>query len=152
MNDQPLYSLTDMTGREASGTRQQTLGPVDMPYRAFVVGCIAFLIGIAPTLLLWIVVGPGALLLLVGFVVAAVWMFHGVTRRGLQIRNYQMLVNRRTAVLNQFMLGPATVKVPHDDWALIRPGGRPNPKKKVLPADQPLKPMSTAARVASIFD
>jgi hypothetical protein len=86
------------------------------------------------------------------FVVAAVWMFHGVTRRGLQIRNYQMLVNRRTAVLNQFMLGPATVQVPHDDWALIRPGGRPNPKKKVLPADQPLKPMSTAARVASIFD
>jgi len=152
VNEQPLYSLTDMTGREASSTRQQTFGPVDMPYRAFIVGSIAFVCGIAPTLLLWILIGPSALLLLVGFVGLAVWLFHGATRRGLQIRNYQMLLNRRTAVLNQFMLGAVTVHVPHDDWSIIRPGSRPNPAKRVLPEDQPLKPITTAARVASIFD
>ncbi len=152
MNDQPLYTLTDMTGREASGTRQQAFGPVDMPYRAFVVGAIAFVVGVAPTLFLWILVGPAALFILLACVVAAVWLFHGATRRGLQIRNYQMLMNRRTAVLNQFMLGPVTVDVPHDDWALVRPGSRPNSAKRTLPEDQPLRPMTTAARVASIFD
>lgn len=152
MNEQPLYSLTEMTGREASGTRQQTLGPVDMPYRAFLVACIAFIVGIFPTMLLWTLIGPPALLLEVIFVVGSVWLFHGATRRGLQIRNYQMLVNRRSAVLNQFMLGPVTVHVPHDDWTVIRPGSQPNPAHRVLPADRPLKPISTAAKVAAIFD
>ncbi len=152
MNEQPLYALTDMTGREASSARQQTIGPVDMPYRAFIVGCIAFVCGIAPTLLLWILIGPIALVLLGVMVGGAVWLFHGATRRGLQIRNYQMLMNRRTAVLNQFMLGAVTVHVPHDDWTMVRPGSRPNPDKRILPEDQPLKPVTTAARVASIFD
>ncbi|MFC7620899.1 hypothetical protein [Microlunatus sp. GCM10028923] len=152
MNEQPLYALTDMTGREASNTRHQTVGPVDLPYRGFIVGIVAAMIGLIPTLFLWIIFGPIAGLLLVVIVTASIWLFHGATRRGLQIRNYQMLVNRRNSIMNQFMLGPAVVEVPHDDWAILKRGSAANPLKQVPPDEQPLRPVSTVARVTSLFD
>ncbi|NYE74679.1 hypothetical protein [Microlunatus parietis] len=141
-----------MTGREASNTRHQTVGPVDLPYRGFIVGTIAAMVGLVPTLFLWIIVGPVAVVLLTLIVAISVWLFHGATRRGLQVRNYQMLVNRRNSIMNQFMLGPVVVKVPHDDWALLKRGSVANPSKKVRPDELPLKPVSTVARVTSLFD
>ena len=152
MNDQPLYTLTDMTGRDASSTRHQTIGPIDLPYRAFLVSIGGLAVGILPAGFAWLVIGPAGLLTIVLTVVLAVWLFHARTRGGLQIENYRQLIHRRKAVLNRFMLGSATFEVPRGDWSVMVRGSRPNPQFQQRPEDMPLRPRSAADRVAELFD
>ena len=123
MNDQPLYELTTMTGPEASSTRTVVVGVAEFPWRVLVILIVALVTGLLPTLLVWLMVGVWAVAFLVAWMAAAVWLFHGRTSSGLRIRNYAALLNKRRATLNQFMLGPAVVQVPHDDWRMVGPGG-----------------------------
>ncbi|GAA3632598.1 hypothetical protein [Microlunatus ginsengisoli] len=123
MNDQPLYALTAMTGPEASSTRTVVVGVAEFPWRVLVILIVALVTGLLPTAAVWAVGGVWAVGFLAAWMAAAVWLFHGRTRCGLRIRNYAALLNRRRAILNEFMLGAAVVDVPRDDWRIIRPGG-----------------------------
>src|SRR6478609_3985154 len=126
MNDQPLYALTEMTGAEASSTRTVVVGVAEFPWRVLLILIIALVTGLLPAMAVWALVGAWAVGFLAAWMAAAVWLFHGRTRSGLKIRNYAALLNKRRAVLNQFMLGAAIVHVPRDDWRLIRPCSIPN--------------------------
>ena len=119
MNDQPLYALTEMTGPEASSTRTVVVGVAEFPWRVLVILIIALVTGLLPAMALWMVVGVWAVGFLIGWMVAAVWLFHGRTQSGLRVRNYAALLNKQKAILNEFMLGPEIVHVPRDDWRLI---------------------------------
>lgn len=153
MDDQPLYSLTKMTGTEASSARTTVVGSVEFPWRVFVILILAFLVGLFPTAFLFALIGPWSLGFLPLWMASAVWLFHGRTRKGMEIRNYVALINRQRAILNQFMLGPAIVEVPHDDWRIIRRGSTDNPALAVLPEDIPAaaKASEPASTVQAIF-
>src|SRR6476659_3080728 len=115
-----------MTGPEASSTRTVVVGVAEFPWRVLVILIVALVTGLLPTMAVWALVGVWAVGFLAAWMAAAVWLFHGRTRSGLKIRNYAALLNRRRAILNEFMLGAAVVQVPRDDWRLIRPGSIPN--------------------------
>lgn len=152
MNDQPLFSLTKMTGQKAADQRMSVVGPAEVPTRMLTIGATAFIAAAPLTALFAVMFGMGALLFPVPVVAAAVWLFHGRSRRGLEQRRYVELLDRRRAVLNQFMLGTAVVDVPRRDWSVMVRGGQLNPARRTLPKDLPLAPLSTAAQVVSLFD
>jgi hypothetical protein len=122
VNDQPLYALTEMTGPESSSARTVVVGVAEFPWRVMVILIIALVTGLLPAMAVWTLVGVWAVGFLFAWMAAAVWLFHGRTQSGLRIRNYAALLNKQRAILNEFMLGPAVVHVPRDDWRLIRPG------------------------------
>jgi hypothetical protein len=126
MNDQPLYALTEMTGAEASSTRTVVVGVAEFPWRVLVILIIALVTGLLPAMAVWTLVGVWAVGFLIAWMAAAVWLFHGRSQSGLRIRNYAALLNKQRAILNEFMLGPAVVRVPRDDWRMIEPGNVPN--------------------------
>ena len=151
MNDQPLYALTEMTGPEASSTRTVVVGVAEFPWRVLVILIIALVTGLLPAMALWMLVGVWAVAFLIGWMVAAVWLFHGRTQSGLRVRNYAALLNKQKAILNEFMLGPEIVHVPRDDWRLIGPGGVPN--RPVPGRDDPTPAgLTMTATVHQIFD
>jgi hypothetical protein len=155
MNDQPMFDLTAMTGKEASSQRTAVIASFELPYRALIIGMIAFVVGLFPAALVWLLLGAWAIVFEVAFVLAAVWMFHGRTRNGLELRHYTDLLNRQRAVLNTFMFGAAVVEVPHDDWSVVKRGNRPNPARQVLPEEMSPRDRTpeqdTVATVESIF-
>lgn len=153
MNDQPLYSLTMMTGQEASSTRTAIIGPVELPWRLLMVLVVGFVTGLLPAAVLWTLVGGWALLGLVGWIFLIAWLIHGRTRRGLRVQNYVALLNRRRANLNHFMFGDAIVTVPRQDWRTISSGSKPNPALRVTPEEQLAAEREPAhAKVTALFD
>lgn len=152
--DSQLYQLTKMTGREASASRTVVVGVVDVSWRVVVIGLAGLLTGIPLVALLWPLVGSFALVMLIGWITAGLWLFHGRSRRGLAVHNYVRLLNRRRAVLNRFLLGPALVTVPRGDWRIVRRGSQDNPDLRVWPEDQAAATRAgLPARVAAaLFD
>lgn len=151
MDDQPLYSLTAMTGRESSSTRTAVVGVVELPWRVMVIVITALAASLPIAGLVWLLAGVWAVLAPVVVVTVAVWLFHGRST-ALEIHNYAALLNRRSAILDRFMLGPAIVAVPHGDWRVIRPGSVPNPAVRLLPeqvheAARAARPESTVEAV-----
>ena len=153
MDTQPLYSLTAMSGCESSSARTVVGGVAELPWRVLIILVVAFLTGLPIMAMLWLVAGVYALGFLALWLAGAVWLFHGRTS-ALEIRNYAVLLNRRRAILNQFMLGPATVTVPHGDWRIIRAGSVANPELRVLPEEQAARQRRTSpdSLVTAVFD
>ncbi len=154
MNDQPLYALTEMTGPEASSTRTVVVGVAEFPWRVLVILIVALVTGLLPAMAVWTLVGVWAVGFLAAWMAAAVWLFHGRTQSGMRIRNYAALLNKQRAILNEFMLGPAIVRVPRDDWRLIQPGSLPNRTASPSPetAAQTAAGSGSAAVIHHIFD
>lgn len=128
MNRDPLYDMTAMSGRRASESRSVAVGPIDTSHRLILLLPLAFLVSLAPAGLVWALAGGTAALLTEIFCIAClVWLFHGRGRDDLQLRNWRRLLNRRQAVLNQFMVGSQVVQIPSTEYRMIVPGSRPNP-------------------------
>lgn len=137
MNREPLYSMTEMTGEQASSTRTIVVGYIEFPWRLFVVLMIAFGTGLVPASLAWLLFGGGwSLLVLATWMTGFAWLFHGQTNNGLQLRNYVALLNKHQSVKNHFMLGTSLVSVPTRDWLMILPGSRPNPLARLTVSEQ----------------
>lgn len=151
---QPLYALTQMTGPEASSTRTTVVGIAEVPWRVVIILIVAFLAGLPLMLMVGSLFGPWVVFFVAAWLSAAVWLFHGRIRNGLRIRNYAHLLNRQRAILNEFMLGPAIVHVPHHDWRLIGPGSVKNPAQHISPADleHATRARRPAAIAAAVFD
>jgi hypothetical protein len=135
---EPLYSLDEMTGRDKNENRYTTVGFIEAPRRVAVLVVVGLITGVIPTLLMYSITHSGAVALFfeVAWCAGLVWLFHGRKARGLRQRNYQYLLDKRTGVTGQFMLGTAVVDVPRDERRMIIAGSKPNPAVRIRPDEE----------------
>lgn len=123
MNNQPLYDLTKMTGRRAPEDRTVVIGYTEMRWRTFIVGLVGMGVGIFASLFFYWILGGWVLLTVIPACIAGtIWLVEGRSKRGLRRRHYEAIIDRRTAVINRFMVGPVVVEVPRGKWLRVRSG------------------------------
>ncbi len=98
-----LQVLTPLT-RGVSENRRRVFGGLEVQYATMLVLLVGFLPGLALTLLLFPWLGSLSLLALVVVEVAVYWLFRARSRRGLGLRNYETLRDRRRSDLDRWFI------------------------------------------------
>ncbi|MGL5825515.1 MAG: hypothetical protein ACRCYU_11985 [Nocardioides sp.] len=115
----PLYSLTAMTGREASASRTVVIGTVELNYRVWIIILCSSPIGLLLAGLCWPLIGQIAILWIFVIPPVALYLVHARSRQGLKQPVYRTLIDKRKADLNTFYLCDEPLKVTVDDFYQI---------------------------------
>ena len=125
---QAMFTLTAMTGREASAHRTVVIGTVEMNWRVWMILLGAFPLAIISTLILMPFVGISSLLMIPLIEGGAVFAIHRRSRSGLKLRTYQSFYDKRRAVLNQYMLGQQPIDLDLSRFETLYSASAPNPE------------------------
>lgn len=93
-----VYSLTDLTGRRKNAGRTMIISGIEVGRRALIVTSVSFVASLLPMLLLFPLLGAltfvtvPPLFIIIGFV-----FFETRTRKGLQVRRYELFIDKRKA-------------------------------------------------------
>lgn len=94
----PLFTLTDMTGREAAEQRSVVIGTVELNWRLWLI----LIAGALPSLLAvgvaWPLFGQFALIAAPIVEGIAIWLFYRRAADGMQLRTYQSIYDKRRAL------------------------------------------------------
>jgi hypothetical protein len=111
-----LYTLTAMTGREASAKRTVVIGTFEFNRRVWLILAAAFPAAVLVMAILWMFVGQLALVTLPVVEVGAVWLFHMRSNSGLRLRTYQAIWDKRTASVDEFVMCGQPIDVSQSDF------------------------------------
>jgi len=123
---QTVYTLTSLT-RSAGQARRVVIAGFDAPLRGVLVTAVALLVAFLPTAILWIFLGPSALLLAVLVVGAAFYLVESRTRSGLHLRTYQAMIDKKREVIGQFICCGIPVDPGMSGFGLILQSSMPSP-------------------------
>lgn len=99
-----MYSLTRMTGREASAQRTVVIGTVELNWQVWIILLVAFLPAVLLTAVLWPFLGQLAIVTIPVIEGVAVFLIHRRSSKGLRLRTYRAMWDRKKASLDTFML------------------------------------------------
>jgi len=114
-----VYSLTELT-RNASADRRVVIQGFDLPMRGLMIVGIAAIPALIVTIIGWVLVGEYAVLLFVGVEMAAYWLIETRSRRGLQLKRYQTILDRYRSIDGRFTCCGVEIDPLHGTWATIR--------------------------------
>ncbi len=150
-----VYSLTELT-RNASADRRVVIQGFDLPMRGLMIVGIAAIPALIVTLIGWLFVGQYAVVLFVGVEMAAYWLIETRSRRGLQLKRYQTILDRYRSIDGRFTCCGVEIDPLHGTWATIRSNSihRPTPDgfdveslyREPLPAQSPAQPPTPTTR------
>lgn len=121
-----VYTLTKLT-RSAGQSRRVVVAGFDAPLRGLVVTILALAVSAIPTMILWLAVGPLALVLSMLTVGAAFYLVEGRTRSGLRLRTYQAMINKKRERIGQFMCCGQSVFPRMSGFGLFLQSSMPSP-------------------------
>lgn len=98
-----LQVLTPLT-RGVNENRRRVFGGLEVQYATMLVLLVAFVPGLALTLVLFPLLGSYALLVLLVVEFAAYWLFRARTRSGLGLRNFETIRDRRRTDLDRWFI------------------------------------------------
>lgn len=99
-----LYTLTPMTGREASAARTVVVGGFEMNWRVWMILLWTSPVALLATLMLWPFAGQMALVMMPLISGSALYLIHRRTTTGLKLATYQAMWDKKKSVLDQFFL------------------------------------------------
>lgn len=114
-----MYTLTAMTGREASASRTVVIGTVEFNWRVWMILVWTSPLAVIVTIILWAFIGQLALVGLPLVEGGALWLIHRRTRHGLRLRTYQAMWDKRKATLNQFFLCGQPIEINQSDYRKV---------------------------------
>ena len=121
-----VYTLTKLT-RSAGQSRRVVVAGFDAPLRGLVVTILALAVSAIPTMILWLAVGPLALVLSMLTVGAAFYLVEGRTRSGLRLRTYQAMIDKKRERIGQFMCCGQAVFPRMSGFGLFLQSSMPSP-------------------------
>lgn len=93
-----VYSLTRLTGRGRNDNRRIVVLTVETGRRTFIVLCLSAVASAPVTGLVAMFVGVYALVVPPIVIGLGLWLWDSRSRKGLKLRNYQAIIDRRRAV------------------------------------------------------
>lgn len=114
-----VYTLTPMTGREASAARTVVIGTVEINFRVWMILLWSSPIGLLLTLILWPFLAELALVAFPLVSATAVFLVHRRSTTGMRLRTYQSIWDKRKAQLDTFYLCGEPIEVTSDDFHLL---------------------------------
>lgn len=114
-----MFTLTAMTGREASAHRTVVIGTVEMNWRVWMILLFTFPLALIVTLVLLPFVGITSLLAIPVIEGLAVFAIHRRSRSGMKLRTYQTFLDKRRSVLNQYFLGGQPIDLDLSNYQTI---------------------------------
>ena len=153
----PMFSLTELTGREASAQRTVVIGTVEMNWRVWMVLVWTFPLAVIVAALFYPFLQAGAILAIPLVEGGALYMIHRRTRSGLKLRTYQALLDRKRSAVNTFFICGQPIDLSLDKFMVLANSAVQNPHYKPLTAvstppvssDLPLTP--TQEHLDSLF-
>lgn len=153
----PMFSLTELTGREASAQRTVVIGTVEMNWRVWMVLVWTFPLAVIVAALFYPFLQAGAILAIPLVEGGALYMIHRRTRSGLKLRTYQALLDRKRSAVNTFFICGQPIDLSIDKFMVLANSAVQNPYYKPstvvsvppVPADLPLTP--TQEHLDSLF-
>lgn len=154
----PMFSLTELTGREASAQRTVVIGTVEMNWRVWMVLVWTFPLAVIVAAVFYPFLQAGAILAIPVVEGAALYMIHRRTRSGLKLRTYQALWDRKKAAVNTFFICGQPIDLSLDKFIVLANSAVQNPYYKPstgisitpISSDLPLTP--TQANLDSLFN
>lgn len=92
-----VYDLTSLTGRRRNDNRRMVVLTVEVKRHTFLVAGLSFTASVPLAGLVGVFAGPWALVVPALAVIAGLWLWDSRQRRGLQLLNYQAIVDSRKA-------------------------------------------------------
>lgn len=120
-----VYVLTSLTGRRRNAGRTVIVQGFEFGRRALIVTGIAFGASLIPAIVLTALFGPAAFILTPAvFILAAFLLYEQRSRKGMNLRMYQAINDKRKSDPNQFMIcfAPAADGV---GWGQVSPSSEP---------------------------
>lgn len=110
-----MYSLTAMTGKEASASRTVVIGTVEFNWRVWMILLWTAPLGVIFAAIMWAVIGQLAIFTIPAVSLAALYLIHYRQKDGLRLATYQALWDKKKANTNQFFLCGVPIDVAYDD-------------------------------------
>ncbi|GAB2733284.1 hypothetical protein [Nocardioides pakistanensis] len=114
-----LYTLTPLTGREASANRTVVIGTVEFNWRVWMILVWTAPVALLATVTAWPLIGQYAIIMLPLVEGAALWLIHRRTSTGLRLRTYQAINDKRRSNLNQFFLCGHKIDLSEDGFRVL---------------------------------
>lgn len=99
-----VFSLTPLTGRGSGGNRRVIVQGFDVPWRSVIIALTAAPIGVIAAAIAWLFIGEYALAVLFIVEGIAFWLVESRSRRGLHLRTYQTLLDKKKHVDGQLIM------------------------------------------------
>lgn len=93
-----VYGLTRLTGSQRNENRRTVIATVEVKRRTFIVSTLALALALPVTGMLFVFIGMYALIAPFLFVGVALWLWDSRQRSGLQLLNYQAIVDQRRSL------------------------------------------------------
>ena len=126
----PMFSLTELTGREASAQRTVVIGTVEMNWRVWMVLVWTFPLAVIVAAFFYPFLQAGSLLIIPAVEGGALYMIHRRTRSGLKLRTYQALWDRKKSATNTFFICGQPIDLALDNFMVLANAAVPNPYYK----------------------
>jgi hypothetical protein len=116
-----MYTLTAMTGKEASASRTVVIGTIEFNYRVWMILVFTTPVALIITAILWVGFGQYAIFSVPVCYIAALFLIHRRQSSGLKLRTYQAIWDKRKAATDQFFLCGQPIKIGQSDYRNIKP-------------------------------
>jgi len=124
-----VYTLTSLT-RSSGQSRRVVLAGFDVPLRGFVVTLVASIASIPAVSIAWLFLGSMSLVFTLLFIVAAFVLVEGRSKRGLQLRMYQSIIDQKRENVGRFICCGMEVRPGRTQISLIVPSALDNRHSK----------------------
>lgn len=134
-----MYTLTAMTGREASATRSTVVLSFELNWRVLMVLLCCSPVALFVTIVGYVMIGQVALFLLPAVEALGVFLFHRRSTQGLRLRTYQSLMDKGRSNVGSFMLCGEKLEIDDSDFRTLRHNTvayRPEPVSSATYLDQ----------------
>lgn len=115
-----MYTLTAMTGKEASANRTTVIGSVELNWRVWMILIWASPVALLVTLFTWPIFGQISLLAIPIVECGAIFMLHRRSSKGLRLRTYQALWDKKKAALNTFLLCGRKIDIGSSNYRILK--------------------------------
>lgn len=136
-----MYSLTAMTGREASANRTVVIGTVEFNWRVWMILLFTAPVALVATVFAWAFVGQVAIAVFPLVEIAAVFLIHRRQSSGLRLRTYQAVLDQKrglwdkAAAVDTFLLCMKKIEVGESDYRYLMSNTAPYVPPAPAPAD-----------------
>lgn len=114
-----MYTLTAMTGKEASANRTVVIGTIEFNWRVWMILVWAAPVALLATIVAWPFLGQVSLIMFPLVEGAAIFLIHRRSSQGLKLRTYQALWDKKRSDLNSFILCAQKIKVSSTDYRVL---------------------------------
>lgn len=129
-----LHTLTALTGRDAGANRTVIVNGFEARRQTVIVAAIGALPALLAAAVLWTLVGQFAVLAIPAVEGVTFWLLAARSRRGLQQRTYEALLDRRRSDVGRFTLCGRTIDPELNELGTLVAASVPNPSLTTGPA------------------